>query len=260
MQSNFRLLGIVLSVTLLVCAVSLFFLYYNPIEEVNDSSNLVNVAGRQRMLSQAIVKEFLLEKYVEGSKVGAKDSQVNLFIKSHEAILVGSEDLGLGKLNDYYLDDYENLDRFYNKFVALFPEDTKNVTEAELIALADEQRVFIVEMNNFVEELARGSTDILSNLQMRIIIGSIILVLLILSAYFIFVMPSNKEIINSHSTLGTIKSELEEGVVVKLKSMISQADTIDYYSLPQAEIDKIDNLRLEGKRALNVIKKNTEYL
>ncbi|MEL6945573.1 MAG: type IV pili methyl-accepting chemotaxis transducer N-terminal domain-containing protein, partial [Bacteroidota bacterium] len=62
-----------------------------------DDSRVVNVAGRQRMLSQKITKEILLLQKQEEQPLSDLDETLQLWINSHIALQEGNKELGLPK-------------------------------------------------------------------------------------------------------------------------------------------------------------------
>jgi hypothetical protein len=260
MQKNYRILGSVLIGTLALAIIGSYFIYSNTISKIDDSSTLINIAGKQRMLSQSIVKEFLLSKYISPTEASSLDAQITLFKNSHRAILNGDQDLNIGELDRAYILDFQTLDANYRKFVNLFPDDLSSASEKDLIRLAEEQRVFLKEMNRFVGVLANGSNQVILDLAFRIGVATVALLLLVIAIYFILVTPSSRELEERRLLNKEAKIILSGEVIANLEEMVLKADTINYHNLSSTEADKIDGLRLGGKNALKKIKKEIEKL
>ena len=102
-QNKFDKLGwfylIALSCIALSIVVSQFFIQ-NYIQKQQDDSRIVNVAGRQRMLSQKISKIVLRVENESNPEMTAQylndlEKTLNLWVNSHLGLLLGNEELGL---------------------------------------------------------------------------------------------------------------------------------------------------------------------
>ena len=89
------------------------------------SSRVINIAGRQRMLSQKLSKAALAIQFSSNSEVKKQHQQelqeiVQLFQRSHEGLLMGDSELGLPTNNNSPIvkEMFDRMDQYYEAIVA----------------------------------------------------------------------------------------------------------------------------------------------
>ncbi|KAF2508856.1 sensor histidine kinase [Flavobacterium foetidum] len=235
----FALLTIALTII-----ISQFLVQYNLNQQLSDSK-IINFSGRQRMLSQKIVKEVLILHYVSDTASAQQISHLEdvlaLWKKNQKALENGNDSLAFPK------EKSETLQKLYREISPIFNK-IAYTTESFLLNLKKEKRtdenqkfvntilenegIFLSKMNQIVTQYDLEAHEKVTE-QRRIeywIFGFTLLVLL-LEFFFIF-KPTNKKIERLIAKLLSsekkalklaydteILSEIKENSVKELKSL-----------------------------------------
>ena len=119
----------------------------------------INMAGRQRMLSQKIAKEALL--------VAAKIEQhstlkktMELFETSHKSILNGDESMGLNPLKDPEIKkQMQHVGELWGDYQKVINQHVNQSSDATLLALQKQSPVILKEMNKAVVMMTGKASD-----------------------------------------------------------------------------------------------------
>ncbi|MDB2385328.1 type IV pili methyl-accepting chemotaxis transducer N-terminal domain-containing protein [Polaribacter sp.] len=222
------------------------FLVHNHLNTQLSDSTVINVAGRQRMLSQKLTKEIVKLTVIDGQidrSLLKKQIQqtLNLWEISHYSLQNGNDSLGLPK---------ENSEEIVTKFAKLNPVfDTinkattsiiKKINENSLVSLAElsteikkvtnHEGDFLFMMDDIVnqyEKEANKKVQWLRKLEMSLMI--ITLVILLFEFVFIF-WPTAK----------TVRKTLKDLLIAERKSMKMALDADE---LSKAKEQSIKELR-----------------
>jgi methyl-accepting chemotaxis protein len=146
---------------------------------MSSSADAINVAGRQRMLSQRVAQEALLVK--EGAAEPAQVRKtVELFERSHAALLEGSESMGLAGVQDpeirQQLRDVRSLWQDYKDAVLAVAEDPDSAAMQRVSDMAPE---ILSEMDAAVDMMAaraRAETQTRQWVSLAMIIAIVLLI------------------------------------------------------------------------------------
>jgi two-component system sensor histidine kinase DegS len=235
----FALLTIALTII-----ISQFLVQYNLNQQLSDSK-IINFSGKQRMLSQKIVKEVLILHYVSDN---ASDKQIlhlnevlALWKKNQNALENGSDSLAFPKEKSETLSKlYLEINPVFNKIAEttdsflLNLQQKKSASENQKLVqiILENEGIFLSKMNQIVTQYDLEAHEKVTE-QRRIeywIFGFTLLVLL-LEFFFIF-KPTNKKIERLIAKLLSsekkalklaydteILSEIKENSVKELKSL-----------------------------------------
>ncbi|GAA3777733.1 ATP-binding protein [Flavobacterium ginsengiterrae] len=235
----FALLTIALTII-----VSQFLVQYNLNQQLSDSK-IINFSGKQRMLSQKIVKEVLILHYVSDTASSQQilhlESVLALWKKNQNALENGSDSLAFPKEKSETLSKlYLEINPIFNKIAQstdsflLNLKQKKQATENQKLVqtILDNEGTFLSKMNEIVTQYDLEAHEKVTE-QRRIeywIFGFTLLVLL-LEFFFIF-KPTNKKIERLIAKLlasekkalklaydTEIISEIKENSVKELKSL-----------------------------------------
>ena len=225
-QSTFNKLRRLYIIALSAIALSVIIsqiLIHVYLNDQNDDSRVVNVAGRQRMLSQKLTKEILL---ISSAEVLERRKELLKNIRqtqsqwkfSHEALQSGSDSLGLPGNNSKVIAEmfaqikpyYENMLEASNRLIYIVETDTAFakadiVTQVEIINANEGE--FLQIMDSIVNQYdveANNKVNRLRNLELLIM--AVTLLLLLGEFLFIFwptakaVKGSMQELIEAEKT------------------------------------------------------------
>jgi len=235
----FALLTIALTII-----VSQILVQYNLNQQLSDSK-IINFSGKQRMLSQKIVKEVLILHYVSDTasakQISHLKSVLSLWKKNQNALVNGSDSLAFPKeksetLNKLYLEInpiFNKIAQTTDAFLSNLKQKKQTAENQKLVQnILENEGIFLSKMNQIVTQYDLEAHEKVTE-QRRIeywIFGFTLLVLL-LEFFFIF-KPTNKKIERLIAKLLSsekkalklaydteILSEIKENSVKELKSL-----------------------------------------
>ncbi|MEG1237404.1 MAG: ATP-binding protein [Flavobacterium sp.] len=224
--------------------ISQILVQYNLNQQLSDSK-IINFSGKQRMLSQKIVKEVLILQYVSNNASAKQISHLNdvlsLWKKNQNALENGSDSLAFPKEKSETLSKlYLEINPIFNKianttdsFLLNLKQNKQAVENQKLVnVILENEGIFLSKMNQIVTQYDLEAHEKVTE-QRRIeywIFGFTLLVLL-LEFLFIF-RPTNKKIERLIAKLLSsekkalklaydteILSEIKENSVKELKSL-----------------------------------------
>ena len=160
------------------------------LEEKGFDSKTINLAGKQRMLTQKMVKEIL--DLVQGDEIDTVKNTSNLFDKILKGLIFGNNDLGLSAMADgAILAQLQNVQKLWDSFHA----NVNNVLERapvtnNAIAYINKHNIELLkEMNKAVGMYEKQSAGKVATLKWICIIIASITVITIILTWFIIVQP-----------------------------------------------------------------------
>lgn len=189
---------------LLLIVVLAFFAYVNVkeiMQSIQDDGKIINISGKQRMLSQKLIIDAknYLENEQQKTTFKATIEQLKL---SHELL---TKDIKFTSLQELYFTD--GLDKDIQNYLQGFKTILETKDEKLLYTLRDESKYILIKLDSAVKLYEQINKNKLSTLQQRAInIFLLILILLALEAIFIF-YPASKKINNNTEHL---KTELKD--------------------------------------------------
>ena len=209
--------------------------------QINDS-RVINIAGRQRMLSQKLTKEVLQLKDTDISsvrleKISAIKSTYQLWLASHKALLDGNLVFELPKENSTEIEKmFKDIDSYFIPFertvqsLLLKLEENPNIAtnqlDDELSIILENEDDFLLKMNEIVfkyDEISKSKVKKLKFLE-TLLLG-ISLLILLLEILFLFrpislkIRDTIKDLSRAEQAALLKARELEEMYITKEESL-----------------------------------------
>lgn len=232
-----------LTIALTIIA-SQFLVQYNLNQQLSDSK-IINFSGRQRMLSQKIVKEVLILHYVSDTASAKQISHLNevlaLWKKNQNALENGNDSLAFPKEKSETLSKlYLEINPIFNKIAQTTDSFLLNVKQKKTTAenqkfvntILENEGIFLSKMNQIVTQYdLEAHEKVTEQRKIEYWIFGFTLLVLLLEFLFIF-RPTNKKIERLITRLLSsekkalklaydteILSEIKENSVKELKSL-----------------------------------------
>jgi len=236
----FALLTIAVTVIL-----SQLLIQYNLKNQLSDS-RIINISGKQRMLSQKLAKEVLILNFTtDSTKTNEETIRLNktlsLWKFNHYALQNGNDSLGFPKekseiLSKLFFDIKLNFDSIIRATTPFLENNRQNINQKEnqklVQTILENEPVFLTKMNQIVSEYDKEAHEKVT-IQRKTEYALLAFTLLVLLLEFVFIFkPTNKKVERlifkllssekkalklAHDT--EIISEIKENSVKELKSL-----------------------------------------
>lgn len=217
---------------------------YNLKQQLSDSK-IINISGKQRMLSQKIVKEILILNYVvdnaKKQEIAHLKSVLSLWKNNQNALENGSDTLAFPKeksetLSKLYLEikpSFTNIAEATNMFLSNLEQKNSFENNQKLVqTILKNESIFLSKMNQIVSQYdIEAHEKVTEQRKIEYWIFAFTLFVLLMEFFFIF-KPTNKKIENLIAKLlasekkalklaydTEIISEIKENSVKELKSL-----------------------------------------
>lgn len=255
---------------------SQFLIQYNINTQLNDS-RLINISGKQRMLSQKIVKEILiLNAFSDPIKTKKQDSIIKqtifLWKTTQNDLQFGNENLQFPKehsqtLRLLYKNIRPNFELIVTNSELILENKIKNNDNQNLIqSVLDNQVVYLKKMNQIVGQYEQEAFDKVT-LQRNIEYGILIFTLLVLLLELEFIFkPTNKQI--EHLISKLYKSEKKalklaydtEIISLQKENSVKELKSLNYVmenTLLYCRINNDGTIKHIGEKFSKLIKYNS---
>ncbi|GHA27750.1 hypothetical protein GCM10007103_06480 [Salinimicrobium marinum] len=212
-QRTFKKLRRLYIIALTAVAFSVFIsqvLIGKFLEEQEADSRLVNMSGRQRMLSQKLTKESLLLAGTENPEARQQiknefSETLQLWTTSHQQLIRGSDSLGLPeKHHEEIAEMFNELTPYYNSIVAASEAIIEKVESdltipaeelaAEMETIRQNESDFLLIMDTIVDQYDSQAYEKVTRLQNLEVFLTIFTLLIILGEFMIIFLPTAKAV------------------------------------------------------------------
>ena len=210
-------------ITVLVLAINQFFIQY-WLKQKRFDANTINVAGKQRMLSQRISAEF----YVIDKESKSNDfllELINEWTSAHHLLQSRLGDNSNIKTSDEVSEDLSNLDRYID-FIEEKSQLAGNLN-LDLRSIANNQNKFLAEMDAIVKVLEQDADQKLDAIiSIEYLLFFLTLLILVLEVFFIY-RPIERRLKESSLTLED-KNEKLNLAIDKIKIKNKELNEVTY--------------------------------
>lgn len=240
-------------------------------------SRVINVAGRQRALSQKLVKEALLSQNKDINEaqytlvLSNLKNTLRLWRVSHEGLIKGNDSMGLPvEKNKHILKLFNELDINHKNMVnatlqLLKPDSSKSEATSAIAVLLENENVFLGKMDAIVNEYDLLSKKQLEQLKLKeFLLFAFSLLILLLEILFIFrplslqiretiakLIQSRKESENNASEIKKLYLENEKSLK-KLQELNFVIDNAALFASTRSD----GSVVFLSKKFLNLLEKN----
>lgn len=213
--NTFRRLGLMYLIALASIVLTIVVsqaLIQTFIEKQAFDSHVINIAGRQRMLSQKISK-LALQLQLDPGNTGLKNelgSTVNIWKEAHQALQHGNDALGVSVENsEKVVDLYLQIRPQFNQIIAstkslLSAADTTEL-KAAVASIINNEKPFLEGMDAIVFTYDQEAKEKVERLrQLELILFAIAIAIIVLEFIFLF-LPTSRKVVTTFNNL--IKSE-----------------------------------------------------
>jgi two-component system sensor histidine kinase DegS len=198
----FALITIAITVIL-----SQLLIQYNLYSQLSDSK-IINISGKQRMLSQRLTKEILVLNFItdslqEKEQIAKVSKTISEWKSNHNSLVNGNDSLGFPKeknpiLKKYFENLKPNFDTLLKASSTFLDNKRQNKNEQEnqklVQTILENGAVFLSEMNQIVSEYDKEALEKVTR-QSKTEYVILVFTLLVLVLEFIFIFkPTNKKV------------------------------------------------------------------
>lgn len=198
----FALITIAITVIL-----SQLLIQYNLYSQLSDSK-IINISGKQRMLSQRLTKEILVLNFItdplqKKEQIAKVSKTISEWKSNHNSLVNGNDSLGFPKeknpiLKKYFENLKPNFDTLLKASSTFLDNKRQNKNDPEnqklVQTILDNGAVFLSEMNQIVSEYDKEALEKVTR-QSKTEYVILVFTLLVLLLEFIFIFkPTNKKV------------------------------------------------------------------
>ncbi len=248
-----------------------------------DDSRIINISGRQRMLSQKLTKEVLLFSHPEKNKtkeelIANVQSTLELWKQSHNALIQFNQTVQKRKNDSTYIEKmftdlqphFELIFSSSTKAIQIFKKDTidNSLLNAHINTIINNEPLFLEQMDAIVFQYEKEAQQKVSDLKrVEYVLFGVILLILVFEFFLLFrpVALSIKKTISKllvsqqkSEEMARRAEELRKVQEENVQELISLTRAVDQ-TLLYARVDASANIKSLGQRFAKLLQAGEEY-
>ena len=246
---------VILSVSILVLGISSQMLIEASLDDIRADANYAGLVGKQRALSQQIVKDIVIKDWAKLSGGESIDSLLNIIVEQNKILCRGDKSIGIKPLPQELVPAYNKMLIVFDDFANTLkkPGTHKNAPQS-FLTLVNEQEKYSRELDNYSAAIANNTNKEVNKFYLKAVWIMIARVAIVsLEVFFIF-LPAVKRIQSQNDRLKAIayhQSHIVRSPVCSILGIMSLiADTED-----KEKIKELVNMAtIEAERLDDIIK------
>ena len=246
---------VILSVSILVLAISSQMLIEASLDDIKANANYTGLVGKQRALSQQIVKDIVIKDLANLPNRESIDSLLNIVVEQNKILCTGDKSLAIEPLPQELVPAYNKMLIVFDDFANTVKKRGTNNNETQsFLTLVNEQEKYSRELDNYAAAIANNTNKKVNRFYSKAVWIMIARVAIVsLEVFFIF-LPAVKRIQSQNDRLKAIayhQSHIVRSPVCSLLGILSLI-------AEEKEENKIKELvnmaTIEAERLDNIIK------
>lgn len=235
---------LVLVLTIVTLTVTAQMVVQYAIAQRKTDTHLINMAGRQRMLSQKLAK-LAYQCQTGNCDFEELHNQNELWNRVHVGLQEGDEELGLPRLKDSELESlFQEINPVQRIMYLLVQGIQDNSTiEATMGGLAPAEKDFLKKMDNIVEKLEVSSDAKMGELMLLEISIAILSMLILLAEVLFIVRPTLKELESQNKRLKKIAWKQSHEVRKPVANILGLTNIINKDELSRENLQTFNYLQ-----------------
>lgn len=218
---------------------------YNIDLQVSDA-RVINMAGRQRMLSQLISKKILSINSIEDRQaLNSLFGVMKEFKSAHESLSLGKEDIeNTPEINKLYVGlqpYYDQIRTAINNLDSIKEPDILERSQASILMV---EQAFLKNMDNIVLAYQRNAEKKLNRTKSIVLLLSCVSILILLGQFFFIIAPLFRTLKNQNKEMTISNRHLSDFAHItshNLRAPLNNLNTLLYiYDITKDEAEKKD--------------------
>lgn len=251
---------VILIASIVFLSVSSYVILYDSLDDIKSDARLINLASRQRMYSQGIVKDLMAISFLSPQWKGDLDSYINQLRSVQHSILVGDEELGLEPLPVKHREAYKQVEPSFQQFSDLIPARHVFTRQDSLARLVSKQKLYLAAMDRFLTHLEFENSKEISRFQQIELILMIVSLTVILLEVFLIFIPAMRRINQQQHKLRRLAFEESHTMRHPLTNIMGILKIINWESLSQRDVQYMRMLEKEAAKIDETIKQNAQMI
>ena len=250
-KSRLKLVYIIVFLSLALWAIFAYYTMNELIKSQEGYANIINISGKQRMLSQKTTLMAKRSFETKDKKLISHTIELITLMKNDHDFLISN--LSSSHMEDIYFSQKYNLDKKVKKYFLLFENFLKDMNKKNLQKIEEYSFTLLPNLNYAVYEFEKESNNKTKELRKReffILIGT--LLTLILEA-LIIVIPSIKLNEKNEQDLKDINESLKNKVNEKVKKLREKDIIIHEQSKMISMREVLNNIAHQWRQPLSII-------
>jgi hypothetical protein len=244
---------VILSISILVLVISSQVLIEASLDDIRADANYAGLMGKQRALSQQIVKDIVIKDWAKLPARELIDSLLNIVIEQNKILCTGDKSLGIKPLPPELVPAYNKMLIVFDDFAnTVRKRETNKNTPQSFLTLVNEQEKYSRELDSYSAAIANNTNKEVNAFYSKAVWIMIARVAIVsLEVFFIF-LPAVRRIQSQNDRLKAIAYHQSHIVrspvcsILGILPLIAEAEEKDkikeLVNMATIEAERLDNI------------------